>query len=118
MLKRNETPAQASIQIAAQKSNQYSADIVPNNSTQSWSAYWTLTEDGHTTKVRAGENRGELLKHDFVMRQYAPVATQKWRAKLTFMALPKDGALIEKVNLVVYDPTSCATLQAAVLSCP
>lgn len=116
--KRNETPAQASIVIAAtQKQQQYSADIVPNNPNQSWAAYWTLTEDGHTTKVKAGENRGELLKHDFVVRQYEPVATQKGRAKLSFMALPKEGGFSQRVNLVVYDPSSGATLQAAALSC-
>jgi hypothetical protein len=118
ILKRNETPAQASIAIAAAtKANQYSADIVPNNPTKPWAAYWTLTEDGHTTKVKAGENSGELLKHDFVVRQYEPVAEQKGRAKLSFAALPKEGAFSQRVNLVVYDPSSGETLQAAALSC-
>ncbi len=118
MLKRNETPAQASIVLtSSQKSNSYSADIVPNNPTKPWAAYWTVTEDGHTTKVKAGENSGELLKHDFVVRQYETVAEQKGRAKLSFTALPKEGAFAQRVNLVVYEPSSGATLQAAALSC-
>lgn len=90
---------------------------MPNNPTNPWAAYWTLTEDGHTTKVKAGENRGELLKHDFVVRQYEPLAEQKGCAKLRFAALPKEGAFVQRINLVVYDPTSGATLQAAALSC-
>lgn len=118
ILKRNETPAQASIALmAAQKQNNYSADIVPNSPNKPWAAYWTLTEDGHTTKVKAGENSGELLKHDFVVRQYETVAQQTGRAKLNFAALPKESGFTQRVNLVVYDPTNGETLQAAALSC-
>jgi hypothetical protein len=122
ILKRNETPAQASIAlianpVATTKPNTYSADIVPNSPNKPWAAYWTLTEDGHTTKVKAGENSGELLKHDFVVRQYETVAQQTGRAKLNFAALPKEGGFTQRVNLVVFDPTNGETLQAAALSC-
>jgi hypothetical protein len=118
ILKRNEAPAQASIMLAAGlKGNNYSADIVPNNPNKPWAAYWTLTEDGHTTKVKAGENSGELLKHDFVVRQYETVVPQTGRAKLNFVALPKEQSFTQRVNLVVYDPANGETLQAAALSC-
>lgn len=33
-----------------------------------WSAYWALTEDGHHSRVTAGENEGNTLKNDHVVR--------------------------------------------------
>ena len=41
-------------------------------------AYWTLTEDGHVSAVRAGENQGATLHHDFVVRDYRRV--EAWDA--------------------------------------
>ena len=118
VLKRNDTAAQASIVLTgSQKSNQFSAEIAPNNPNKPWSAYWTVTEDGHTTKVKAGENQGEDLKHDFVVRQYETVAAQKGRARLTFAALAKQASFTQRVNLVVFDPANGETLQAAALLC-
>ena len=118
ILKRNDAPAQASIVMASLlKNNQITAEIAPNNANKAWAAYWTVTEDGHTTKVRAGENQGENLKHDFVVRQYETVASQKGRAKLSFTALPKEANFVQRVNLVVFDPASGETLQAAALQC-
>jgi len=32
--------------------------------------WWVRVEDGHQTRVRAGENRGETLGHDSVVREY------------------------------------------------
>jgi hypothetical protein len=36
--------------------------------------WWAVVEDGHTSRVRSGENAGELLRHDHVVRHYEPVA--------------------------------------------
>src|SRR6202008_3829664 len=33
--------------------------------------WWVRVEDGHQSRVRAGENRGETLNHDHVVREYA-----------------------------------------------
>jgi hypothetical protein len=41
-------------------------------------AYWAVTEQGHVTAVKAGENQGAKLQHDFVVREYQPVAA--WAA--------------------------------------
>jgi len=35
--------------------------------------YWALLEDGHSSQVGAGENAGHLLRHEHVVRRYAPV---------------------------------------------
>lgn len=35
--------------------------------------YWAVTEDGHVSEVRAGENRGATLRHDAVVRELQAV---------------------------------------------
>ena len=42
-------------------------------------AYWALTEDGHVSAVKAGENRGARLTNDFVVREYEPIAAGRPR---------------------------------------
>ncbi len=46
---------------------------------QRLAAYWAVTEQGHVTAVKAGENDGVTLHHDFVVRDYEPVAA--WAAR-------------------------------------
>ena len=42
--------------------------------------FWALTEDGHASAVKSGENRGVTLAHDFVVRDYEPIAAWDARA--------------------------------------
>ena len=42
-------------------------------------AYWAVTEQGHVTAVKAGENQGVTLQHDFVVRDYETVPA--WTAR-------------------------------------
>ena len=84
-------------------------------------AFWAVTEHGHATSVKAGENRGVKLEHDFVVREYEPVA--QWAANepqvLRFQAKTiGDAAHPRQVNLVVTDGKSGKPLQAVKLSCP
>ena len=82
------------------------------------SGYWAVLEDQHVSKVRAGENAGETLRHDHVVRLYKPVAS--W-----------PGASVQRTSLevtvgstehprravfVVTDPTTQRPLQALVLA--
>jgi hypothetical protein len=49
--------------------------------------YIALTEDGLSSNVRAGENRGVLLKHDHVVRTFAgPLATTQADAEIVVPA--------------------------------
>ena len=48
---------------------------------QRLAAYWAVTEQGHVTAVKAGENEGVTLHHDFVVRDYEPVAAWSARAR-------------------------------------
>lgn len=95
----------------------FEATVEPLDNKASWSAYWTVTEDGHSSQVKAGENSGEFLKHDFVVRQYAVAGRYQGPQTLKFFALASQPEHPRTINLVVSDPTSNATLQAVSLPC-
>jgi hypothetical protein len=82
-------------------------------------AYWAVLEDGHQSKVRAGENAGETLKHDHVVRLYQPVPA--WAAADGGKAvLQVSRGAIENPRRVVFVVTDAATrkpLQAVALAC-
>lgn len=110
-------PAGASILLRRNAQGEYQASVTPVNPAQRWDAYWTATEDDHFTKVRAGENRGEGLKHDFVVRGYERVAPSAGPARLAWKAPAPDGGRIQRINLVVNDAQTGRPLQALSLAC-
>lgn len=81
--------------------------------------YWAVVEDGHVSNVRAGENTGETLRHDHVVRRYEPLAawagTQarrfQWRAPAASTPNPR------RVVFVITDAASQRPLQALALGC-
>ncbi len=84
--------------------------------------FWALTEDGHASAVKSGENSGAMLTHDFVVREYAPLAS--WDAgdtaalQLRFSpSRPVDAAHPRRINLVLVDADSGRVLQALALNC-
>jgi len=87
----------------------------------SWAAYWTVTEDAFKTAVGAGENAGEQLRNDHVVRQYVPAGDYRTQAgqpqTLVLHAVPGSGTHTRAVNLVVFDPRNGRTLQALALHC-
>jgi hypothetical protein len=84
-----------------------------------WSAYWTVTEHGHSSKVKAGENNGETLQHDYVVRQYTPVGDYAATApqKLSLRSVAATPGHARQVNLVVFDPKTGKTIQAVSANC-
>lgn len=110
-------PARASIHLQRGAADAFEATVTPAEGTAAWSAYWTVTEHGHASKVKAGENAGETLQHDFVVRQYVPVGNYKGASKLTFRAIAADPAHPRQVNLVVFEPQTGKPLQALSLAC-
>lgn len=85
-------------------------------------AFWAVTEQGHKTAVKAGENEGVTLTHDFVVREYKPVAV--WTAQagvpVSLSFNPTVAAQAEHprhVNLVVLDAATGKPMQAAKLGC-
>ena len=85
-------------------------------------AYWALTESRHRTAVKAGENEGVTLAHDFVVRDYRPVS--EWTAtpgtpqRLSFgVSLPPDAQHPRRINLVIVDAATGRPVQALALGC-
>jgi hypothetical protein len=86
------------------------------------SALWAVTEFGHRSVVKAGENDGATLHHDFVVRAAQPVAA--WNAATgathtVAWALPatSDPTHARRVTLVVLDSATGRPVQALALGC-
>ena len=81
--------------------------------------YWAVLEDGHQSKVQAGENAGETLGHDHVVRLYKPVPA--WTAaeggRTQLMVSRGDAAFPRRVVFVVTDAATHKPLQAVALGC-
>lgn len=85
-------------------------------------AYWALTEDGHQSAVKSGENAGVLLRHDHVVRDYQPVpawlqASEQATPLRYTPRLPADPAHPQRITLVVVDGDTGRPLQAVSLGC-
>lgn len=81
--------------------------------------YWAVLEDRHASRVGAGENAGETLHHDHVVRLYRPVA--EWRAEAgAQQQLDVSRGAPEhprRVAFVVIDADTGRPVQAATLGC-
>lgn len=81
--------------------------------------YWAVLEDGHESKVKAGENSGETLRHDHVVRLYKPV--DAWSAsspqQLNLKVSRGEEKFPRRVVFVVTDAATARPLQAVALGC-
>jgi hypothetical protein len=81
--------------------------------------FWAVLEDGHASRVKAGENAGETLAHDHVVTLYKPVA--EWSAgsgaQSFALELPAATSKSRRVAFVVTDPSGAPPLQALALGC-
>jgi hypothetical protein len=81
--------------------------------------YWAVLEDGHQSAVKAGENAGETLRHDHVVRLYKPV--QAWAAadglRAQLQVSRGEAAYPRRIVFVVTDAATAQPLQAVSLSC-
>jgi hypothetical protein len=117
------TVASSSINLAQTDTDQFEAVVNPipgaNSIASTWAAYWTITEHGHITKVKAGENSGETLLHNFVVRQYTPVGEYSAASsqKLSLRAVAATPGHQRQVNLVVFNPKTGKTIQAVSANC-
>jgi hypothetical protein len=84
---------------------------------QKLAGYWAVLEDGHVSRVKAGENAGETLAHDHVVTLYRPVA--EWAASEQRLALelPAATSKSRRVAFVVTDASGAKPLQALALGC-
>jgi hypothetical protein len=110
-------PAGVTIRLVQSAPDLVEATVTPATAGKPWAAYWTVTEHGHASKVKAGENAGEELRHDFVVRQYVPAGQRTGTHQLQLRTIARDGAAPRTANLVVVDPATLKPLQALSLSC-
>ena len=114
----------APVEVAlAHRGDRFVATVAPAaGALQRLAAYWAVTEQGHVTAVKAGENEGVTLHHDFVVRDYEPVPA--WTARggavetLSFNpATAADAAHPRNVNLIVVDAANGRPVQAVKIGC-
>jgi hypothetical protein len=82
---------------------------------QTLAGYWAVLEDGHTSRVKAGENAGSTLQHDHVVTLYRPLDSLAGPLALQLPA-PQGGSS-RRVVFVVTDAQGARPLQVAVLPC-
>ena len=116
------TPARVRIVMRQQDTDRFEATVTAlANGPPVWGAYWTVTEDAHQTSVGAGENAGEHLRNDHVVRQYVPVGQHQARfdnvQTLVLHAVAAVPGHTRRINLVLFDPRDGQTLQALALRC-
>ena len=118
------TPARpsASVQISLERSGDTLTATVQAVGSTRLAAYWAVTESGHSTAVKGGENSGVMLRHDHVVRELHPVAA--WDAAAgaatTLQFQPRIAATpghLRAVNLVVLDAHTGRPVQALKLAC-
>jgi hypothetical protein len=114
--------APATVQVTlAREGERYAARVLPvAGAPARLAGFWAVTENGHATAVKAGENHGATLAHDFVVREYQPLTS--WAADsvqtLQFSpATPADAAHPRQLNLVLVDADSGRPVQAVWLGC-
>ncbi len=112
--------AKLAISLSRDAQGQVQAQVVPTapgDAGLSWSAYWSVTEHAHASRVNAGENKGEHLLHDHVVRQYTPVGQYSGAQTLRFVPIAASVGHPQRVNLVLHEPKTGKTLQALSLAC-
>ncbi len=84
--------------------------------------WWALLEDGHSSRIGAGENQGATLHHDHVVRRYVEVpawiadggAPWQWRLDA---APTGEAGRAARLLVVVTDAETGLPLQALQLGC-
>jgi hypothetical protein len=109
--------AKADIKLNQTAAESFEASVTPLDAQASWSAYFTVTEHGHQSRVTAGENKGENLAHDFVVRQYVPLGNYQGAQKLKLSTLSANAKNPRQINIVVTDSKTGKPLQALSAGC-
>lgn len=95
---------------------QVTAQIGAGKGTANLGGYWAVLQDDQKSEVTRGENAGETLRNDHVVRLYQPVPP--WAANQAKQhTLSLSGATGQRVVFVVTQADGLKPLQAAALSC-
>jgi hypothetical protein len=116
------TPAVVHIRLERESETKVAVQVAATGSAPAaLAAWWVLLEDGHESRVKAGENDGATLKHDHVVRSYTQRAA--WNPgdgpqRFTIDA-PRagEGGRPARLLFVVTDGSGGVPLQAVQLAC-
>ena len=111
-------PATVQVALAAAADGGYVARAVRGpGAPVRLSGFWAVTEDGHVSHVKAGENAGATLRHDAVVRELVAVDAVTGDAPLRFVPRSRaEPGVQRRVQFVVTDGATGRTVQAA--ACP
>lgn len=110
--------AASPIVVALERSGtRVTANVTGAAAGQRLAGYWAVLEDGHVSRVKAGENAGETLKHDHVVTLYKPIAAWTGATTPSLDLPPPMGGTARRVAFVVTDAQGVKPLQTAVLGC-
>jgi hypothetical protein len=84
---------------------------------QRLAGFWAVLEDGHSSRVKSGENAGETLAHDHVVTLYKPVAEWSAAEQKFTLELPAATSKSRRIAFVVTDAGGARPLQAVALGC-
>lgn len=90
---------------------------VSGPASQRLAGYWAVLEDGHLSRVKAGENAGQTLAHDHVVTLYRPVPSWGGGTQQLSLDLPPANSAARRVAFVVTDASGTAPQQALALGC-
>ena len=81
--------------------------------------WWARVEDGHQSRVKAGENRGATLGHDSVVRDYARLPAWDGRGRMEWLVpvTPAEPGHASHWIAVATDATNGTVLQAVEVGC-
>ena len=116
------TPAVAHIRLERESETKVAVEVAATGSAPPMlAAWWVLLEDGHESRVKAGENDGAALKHDHVVRRYAQRAAwnpgdgpQRFTVDAPRMG---EGGRPARLLFVATDGSGATPLQAVQLDC-
>jgi hypothetical protein len=110
-------PARAAIELAVKADAASGLKVTsrtvaqPGAATAGWVVLVAATQDGLSSRVTAGENRGERLAHDFVVRDFA-VHAGVGEATSSFKPAPGWNLARMSVAAFVQDPATGEVIQS------
>jgi hypothetical protein len=110
-------PAASALSLALVRDGSRVRATVAGPPSQRLAGYWAVLEDGHVSRVKAGENTGETLAHDHVVTLYRPVPAWAGGTHELSLDLPPAGTAPRRVAFVVTDALGATPLQALALGC-
>ena len=108
-------PAPPRLRIT-REGRQVTAQIGAGTGPGRWAGYWAVLQDDQRSAVTRGENAGETLHNDHVVRHYQPVPP--WASNQAMQqSLTLGAGTGQRVAFVVTQADGLMPLQAAVLRC-